>query len=71
MWVVENKYKVFFYQKSSGDVENNLENNHMPFTIGIQTKWQKQMTLRHGHDNGVSIDATFKTNDKKVWNLTS
>jgi hypothetical protein len=41
----------------------------MPFTIGIQTEWQKQMMLRHGHENGIFIDATFGTNDKKVWNL--
>jgi hypothetical protein len=35
MWVAENKDKVFFYQKSGGQVEGNLQNNHLPFTIGI------------------------------------
>jgi hypothetical protein len=38
----------------------------MPFTIGIQTKWQKEMMLHHGHESGVSIDAMLKTNEKKV-----
>ena len=38
----------------------------MPFTIGIQTKWQKQMMLKHGHRSGILVNATFGTNDKKV-----
>ncbi len=38
----------------------------MPFTIGIQTKWQKEMMLCHGHESGVSINVTFGTNNKKV-----
>jgi hypothetical protein len=38
----------------------------MPFTIGIQIKWQMEMMLRHGHQSGVSIYITFGTNDKKV-----
>ncbi len=71
MQVVENKYKVFFNQESGGQVEGNFQNSHMPFTIGIQIEWKKQMMLQHGHENGVSIDATFGTNDKKVWNLMS
>ncbi len=71
MWVVENKDNVFFYQDNGGQVEGSLQNNHLPFTIGIQTEWQKQMMLWHDHENGISIVVTFWTNDKKVWNLTS
>jgi hypothetical protein len=41
MWVVENKDKVFFYQDNGGWVEGSLQNNHLPFTIGIQIEWQK------------------------------
>ncbi len=41
IWVVENKYKVFFYQESGGKVEGNFYNSHMPFTIGIQIEWKK------------------------------
>jgi hypothetical protein len=43
-----------------------LHGGNMPFTIGIQIKWQKEMMLRHGHESGVSIDVTFGTNDKKL-----
>ncbi len=35
MRVVENKYKVFFYQEIGVQVEKNLQGNNMPFTIGI------------------------------------
>jgi hypothetical protein len=66
MWVIENKETIFFYQKSSVQVEVNLHGGNMPFTIGIQTKWQKEMMLHHGHESGVFIDVTFGTNDKKV-----
>ncbi len=38
----------------------------MPFTLGFQTTWQKEMMIEHGHQGGVTIDATFGTNEKKV-----
>jgi hypothetical protein len=38
----KDKYKVFFYQESGGQVEGSFQNNHMPFTIGIHTKWKKR-----------------------------
>jgi hypothetical protein len=65
MWVITNKEKVFFHQESSVKVEGNLHGGNMLFTIGIHT-WQKEMMLCHGHESGVSIDAMFGTNDKKV-----
>ncbi len=68
MWVVENKNKVFFYQESGIQIEGNLQSNNMPFTIRIQTQWQREMMLQCGHDSGFSINATFGTNDKKVCN---
>ncbi len=64
--VIENREKVFFYQESNVQVKGNLHGGNMPFTIGIQIKWQKEMMLRHGHESGVSIDVTFGTNDKKL-----
>jgi hypothetical protein len=42
---------------------------NMPFTIGIQTSWQWKMMLQHGHENNVSIDTKFGTNEQKVWDL--
>jgi hypothetical protein len=38
----------------------------MPFTLGIQTTWQREMMGKFGHEGGVSIDATFGTNENKV-----
>jgi hypothetical protein len=51
----ENNEKVFFYQVSSVQVEQNLHGGNMPFTIGIQTKWQKEMMICHGHESGVLL----------------
>jgi hypothetical protein len=45
MQVVENKDKIFFYQEIGVQVEENLQGNNMPFTIGIQTQWQREMML--------------------------
>ena len=44
---------------------------YIPFTIGIQTAWQHEMMLKHGHKKAVSIDATFVTNENKVWSHCS
>jgi hypothetical protein len=66
MWETKNRENVFFDQESNVQVERNLHGNNMPFTIGIQIKWQMEMMLRHEHESGVSIDVTFRTNDKKV-----
>jgi hypothetical protein len=32
--------------------------------MGIQTPWQREMMIEHGHQGGVAIDVTFKTNEK-------
>ncbi len=61
-----NKDKVFIYQESKVEVEGTLQGCNMLFTIGIQTKWQKEMMLCHGHESGVSIDVTFGTNNNKI-----
>ena len=78
MWVQRNPEKVFYYsesnQKKPEKVPGELTGQNMPFTIGIQTAWQKRMMLQHGHRRGISVDATFGTNDKKViflWNSLS
>lgn len=38
----------------------------MPFTLDIQTEWQKDIMSRHMHMKGVAIDPTFGTNENKV-----
>ena len=75
MWVQKNPDKVFHYTESNKHkpvpVPGELNGNNMPFTIGIQTQWQKKMMLQHGHRGGISVDATFGTNDKKVQYILS
>jgi hypothetical protein len=38
----------------------------MPFIMGIQTPWQREMMIECGHQGGVAVDATFGTNEKKM-----
>lgn len=66
MWVAENHDSVFFIQDENNTVTGGLTGTNMPFTLGIQTKWQRQMMSKHGHMKGVAIDATFGTNENKV-----
>ena len=70
MWVERNPEKVFYYTESNKakpvPVPGELTGANMPFTIGIQTDWQRKMMLKHGHRAGISIDATFGTNEKNV-----
>jgi hypothetical protein len=74
MWVQRNPEKVFYYSESNQrnhvKVQGELTGENMPFTIAIHTEWQKQMMLKHEHRGGISVDATFGTNDKKVLSLT-
>ena len=37
-----------------------------PFCLAIQTDWQLEMMVKHGHRNALSMDATFSTNSPKV-----
>ncbi len=57
---------MFHYQEIRVEVDSVLIGQNMPFTLGIQTPWQREMMIEHGHQRGVTIDATFGTNEKKV-----
>jgi hypothetical protein len=73
MWVQKNPDKIFHYTEtdlaSHIQVDGQLNGANMPFTIGIQAQWQREVMAKYGHNGGVSIDATFGTNDKKVCSL--
>lgn len=56
MWKLENPDSVFYYQNGNGT-------EGIPFTIGIQTPWQKTTLMKYGRDGCISMDATFGTND--------
>ena len=66
MWVQQHPGLVFYYKESGVHVRGAITRDNIPFTIGIQTPWQQDMMLKHGHKKAVSIDATFATNENKV-----
>ena len=66
MWVQEHPQLVFYYKETGLHVRGAITRANIPFTIGIQTAWQQDMMLKHGHKKAVSIDATFATNENKV-----
>jgi hypothetical protein len=57
---------MFYYQTTRVEVDGGFTWQNMPFTLGIQTPWQREMMIERGHQGGVAIDATFGTNEKKV-----
>ena len=67
MWTDENQ-DCFYHYQEYGNLELNdpppLEDD--PFCLAIQTEWQLQMMVRHGHKRALSMDATFSTNEPKV-----
>lgn len=65
MWTEQNATWVFYYKEIAKLEGCALNGDNMPFSIGIQTKWQMKMMLNHGHMSGVALDATLGTNDKK------
>jgi hypothetical protein len=66
MWVQQNTNLVFYYQKTKVDVDGGFIGQNMPFILNIQTPWQREMMIEHGHQKGVVVDVTFGTNEKKV-----
>ena len=71
MWLETNKDSVFHYTKTCKVGLGALHASNVPFTIGIQSPWQKEMMLQFDHRSGIAIDATFGTSAKKVLNTTS
>ena len=57
---------ILFYHNSNVVIDKEFIGFNMPFTIGIQDKWQWKMMLMYGHNWDVSADATFKVNEKKM-----
>jgi hypothetical protein len=65
MWVQQNTNSMFYYQETRVEVDGGLIGRNMPFILGIQTSWQREMMIEHGHQGGVTIDVTFETNEKR------
>ncbi len=66
MYVGSTKQLMFYYQETRVEVDGGLTRQNMSFIMGIQTPWQREVMIEHGHQEGVAIDATFGTNEKKV-----
>jgi hypothetical protein len=67
MWTEDNPDSWYHYQEY-GNLELNdpPPSEDDPFYLAIQTDWQLQMMVRHGHRSALSMDATFSTNSLKV-----
>ena len=67
MWTDENPKDWYHYQEY-GNIELNEPPpaEEDPFCLAIQTEWQLEMMVRHGHRKALSMDATFSTNSSKV-----
>ena len=44
---------------------------NLPFILGIQTPWQKEVMIKFGHKGAISMDATHGTNipGYLLWSL--
>jgi hypothetical protein len=51
-------------------IASEINKIQVPFTIGIQTLTQCESMLSYGHNNAISMDATFGTNDMKFHLFT-
>ncbi len=47
---------MFYYQEIGEKVDGGLTKQNMPFTLGIQTPWQREMMIEHEYQGGVAID---------------
>ncbi len=56
---------MFYYQEIGVEVDGGLIRQNMLFTLGIQTPWQREMMIEHGHQGGVLVDAAFGTIEKR------
>jgi len=65
MWVQQNTNLVFYYKKTRVEMDGDVTRQNIPFTLGIQTPWQREMMIEHGHQKDVVVDATFGTNEKR------
>ncbi|GLJ35915.1 hypothetical protein SUGI_0720590 [Cryptomeria japonica] len=54
LWHEEEKDNFFYYK-----TPNNEEN--VPFIIGIQTPWMREMMVKHSHNSIIAMDSTFST----------
>lgn len=62
LWTVQNPELVVWYQQGADVVGAPRQ----PFTLLVQTPWQLEQLVKHGHGSVLCMDATFGTNKWKV-----
>eukprot|EP01018_Ginkgo_biloba_P038637 Gb_21205 [translate_table: standard] len=55
LWVKEISDDFFYYKCVN-------ESQGIPFVIGIQTLWMRNMMVKYSHESLISMDSTFSTN---------
>jgi hypothetical protein len=55
VWVQQNINSMFYYQEIGVDVDGGLTRHNMPFTLVIETPWQKEMMIEHGHQGHLQL----------------
>ena len=58
-WAMQNPSWVFFFQEQ-------CTRSGMPFVIGLQSPWQRQICQTYGNNNVLAMDSTFGTNQYKM-----
>ena len=58
-WAMQNPSWVFFFQEQ-------CTRSGMPFVIGLQSPWQRQICQTYGNNNVLAVDSTFGTNQYKM-----
>jgi hypothetical protein len=53
MWVQQKTNSMFYYREIGVEVDGGFVGQNMPFIMGIQTPWQREMMIEHGHQRGV------------------
>ena len=71
MWTKENPDSWYHYQEYGNLELNNPPSEDDPFYLAIQTDWQLEMMVKHGHRSDLSMDATFSTNSPKILLFTT
>jgi hypothetical protein len=67
MWVLKNLDSIFYYVEHDPLNLNIPNQDDTPFTLGIQIVWQCEMMSKYGYGNAIAFDATFGTNQCRVW----
>ena len=68
MWTEGNTDSWYHYQKYGNlEVNDPPPSEDDPFCLAIQTDWQLELMVKHGHRSALFMDVTFSTNSPNVF----